>query len=206
MKESPVIWLTGLPCSGKTTLALALGEYLRDRGLPVEILDGDEFRRSLSADLGFTPENRREQARRVTYVSKLLTRNGIITIVPLISPYRDSRSFARRELGRFIEVYVQCPLDECIRRDTKGLYTKALKGEIKNFTGVSDPYEEPEHPDVTVHTDSSSVGECVGQILRATLDLGYLGASPSDDGGVTTHADSSGGITAGTPQPPGLTE
>ena len=119
----------------------------------MEVLDGDEVRRSLSPDLGFSLEDRHLHNLRVIYVSKLLIRNGIIVITSLISPYRETSEFARTELGRFVEVYVSCPLETCIRRDPKGLYARALRGEITNFTGISDPYQEPEHPDVTVETD-----------------------------------------------------
>ena len=144
MTQGCVIWLTGLPSSGKTTIADALAQRLRGDGLPVEVLDGDEVRKSLSSDLGFSAEDRQQHNRRVIYVSKLLIRNGLIVIVPLISPYRETREFARAELGRFLEVYVKCSIEECIRRDVKGLYAKALRGEVVNFTGISDPYEEPE--------------------------------------------------------------
>ena len=165
-----VVWLTGLPSSGKTTLAESLATRLKAAGLPVEVLDGDEVRRTLSADLGFSAKERREHAIRVVYLSKLLIRNGINVIVPLISPYRETRTHARRELENFVEVYVYCPLEECIRRDVKGLYAKALRGEIKEFTGVSDPYEPPESPEVTVQTHVNSEGECCVQILKFVSD------------------------------------
>ena len=125
MKQGCVIWLTGLPSSGKTTIADALALHLRGGGLAVEVLDGDEVRKSLSADLGFSAADRQQHNRRVIYVSKLLIRNGLIVIVPLISPYRETREFARSELEPFLEVYVKCSIDECIRRDVKGLYAKA---------------------------------------------------------------------------------
>ena len=168
------IWLTGLPSSGKTTLALFLASSLRDQGLPVEVLDGDEVRQSLSADLGFSVKDRQEHARRVIYVSKLLISNGIIVIVPVISPYLETRKSARKELQRFVEVYVKCPLEECIRRDVKGLYAKALVGEITEFTGVSAPYEEPDSPEVVVETNILSVDECCQLTLAAALGIGYL--------------------------------
>ena len=178
MKHSCVIWLTGLPSSGKTTIALGLASCLRDRGLPVEVLDGDEVRRSLSPDLGFSAEERQQHNRRVIYVSKLLLRNDINVIVPLISPYRETRRLARCELGRFVEVYVKCPLKVCIERDVKGLYAKALRGEIGQFTGVSDPYEEPEDPEITVDTAVLSVAQCRQHILDASAALGYIDLSP----------------------------
>ena len=170
MAQGIVIWLTGLPSSGKTTLAEAVAESLRSRGAPVEVLDGDEIRRSLSADLGFSAKDRREHVRRVIFLSKLLSRHGINVIVPLISPYRETRELARREVGRSIEVYVKCPIEECIRRDVKGLYAKALRGEITQFTGVSDPYEPPEAPEVTVETHIWSIEECRQRILAAASE------------------------------------
>lgn len=179
MQTGAVIWITGLPASGKTTIAEALAEKLRAQSAPVEILDGDEIRRGLSSDLGFSAEDRHQHNRRVIFVSKLLIRNGIIVLVPLISPYRETREFARRELGRFIEVYVRCPVEECMRRDPKGLYAKALRGEIKNFTGIDDPYEEPQNPEVTLETNRFSSEECVQRILQVVAQHGYiLGSSP----------------------------
>ena len=174
MDHGFTIWLTGLPASGKTTIAEALADRLRAQGTRVEILDGDEIRRGLSADLGFSAEDRQNHNKRIIFVSKLLIRNGIVVLVPLISPYRETREFARCELGRFVEVFVKCPLDECIRRDPKGLYAKALRGEIKNFTGLDDPYEEPANPEVIVETDVLSLDECVNRILRAVSDVGYI--------------------------------
>ena len=170
MPKSFVIWLTGLPSSGKTTLAQNLAATLKAAGAPVEVLDGDEVRRTISADLGFSAKDRREHAIRVVYLSKMLIRNGINVIVPIISPYRETRAYARQELENFVEVYVDCPQEECIRRDVKGLYAKALSGEIKEFTGISDPYEPPDSPEITVHTHLSSVGECCSQILNLVSD------------------------------------
>jgi len=202
MTEGFVVWITGLPCSGKTTLANVLASLLRHRGLPVDVLDGDELRKSLSADLGFSSQDRREQVRRVTFVSKLLMRNGINVIVPIISPYRDSRDAARTELSRFVEVYADCPVEVCMRRDEKGHYARAIKGEIKNFTGISDPYEFPENPEVSLKTDSSPVEECVRQIWEALRRQGYLVSvdqgetdafGPSARGGPTALGDLSDG-------------
>ena len=165
-----VIWLTGLSASGKTTISLQLATKLREHDFKVELLDGDAIRNELSADLGFSRQDRREQIRRVVYLCKLLSKNGITCIVSVISPYRDLRNLAREEIRKvspFIEVFVKCSLESCIKRDPKGLYKKALSGEISNFTGLQDPYEEPLSPDVMVNTDSETVEECVDKIISA---------------------------------------
>ena len=165
-----VIWLTGLSASGKTTIARQLATKLREQDFKVELLDGDAIRNDLSADLGFSRQDRREQIRRVVYLCKLLSKNGITCLVSVISPYRDLRNLAREEIRKvspFIEVFVKCSLESCIKRDPKGLYKKALSGEISNFTGLQDPYEEPLSPDVMVNTDSETVEECVDKIISA---------------------------------------
>ncbi len=146
------IWLTGLPSAGKTTIARELVPLLKSRGWNVELLDGDEIRRGLSSDLGFGRVAREAHAGRVTFVAKVLARNGIIPIVALISPYRTSRARAREEIGRFVEVYISTPLEVCEQRDVKGLYKKAREGTIKEMTGIDDPYEAPEKPEITVDT------------------------------------------------------
>ena len=174
MREGFGVWLTGLPASGKTTIARALEKALRRRGLRVEVLDGDEVRRNLSPDLGFTRKDRETHARRVAYVAKLLVRNGVAVIVGLISPYRNFREHARKQIGNFVEVWVRCPLEECIRRDPKGLYEKAMRGEINDLTGIQDPYEEPLNPEVTVDTSKESVEESVNKIIKKLENLGYL--------------------------------
>jgi len=174
------IWLTGLPSSGKSTLAGLLAERLRGADYPVEILDGDEVRLRLSKGLGFSREDRAENIRRIAYVAKLLTQVGAVAITAAISPYRTLREAARAEIKEFVEVYVSCPLEVCVRRDVKGLYGKALRGEIPAFTGISDPYEPPEAPEVTVETHRESLEESVGKILGALRDLGYLRAEPVD--------------------------
>lgn len=159
------LWLTGLSGAGKTTIALILERELRDRGIPVERLDGDVVRRSLTRDLGFSKEDRDKNIERVTFVAKLVTRNGVAVITAFISPYRAMREFSRREIGSFVEVYVKCSLEECVRRDVKGMYRRAIAGEIPNFTGVSDPYEEPEHPEIVVETEGRTPEESAGEIL-----------------------------------------
>jgi adenylylsulfate kinase len=170
--HSPVIWLTGLPGSGKTTIAKALHPKLKESGFKVELLDGDIVRKELSPELGFTKQDREIHARRVVYLCKLLSRNGIISIVCLISPYREFRRYARSEISmnnNFYEVYVKCSLETCIRRDPKGLYKKALAGEIKDLTGLQDPYEEPEKPELIVNTESQTLEKCVNVILNRVL-------------------------------------
>src|SRR5918996_51557 len=143
-QEGFTIWFTGLSGAGKTTLAAALAAELANRGLKVEILDGDEVRTNLSKGLGFSKEDRDTNIRRIGYVAHLLTRNGVVAITAAISPYRAIRDEVRARIGRgFVEVYAKCPLETLITRDVKGLYQRALAGEIKEFTGVSDPYEEP---------------------------------------------------------------
>ena len=180
MKEEPAIergvtiWFTGLSGAGKTTVAHQLESILRGLGRKVEVLDGDVVRTNLSKGLGFSKEDRDTNIRRIGFVSKLLTRNGVTVIAAAISPYREVRDEVRREIGDFVEVYAKCSLDELMRRDVKGLYAKALRGEIENFTGVSDPYEEPLQPEVVLETDKETVEESVGKVLRKMAELGYL--------------------------------
>lgn len=179
-RRSFTIWLTGLPSSGKSTLAELLGKRLRADNYPVEILDGDEVRLRLSKGLGFSRQDRDENIRRIAYVARLLTRVGAVAITAAISPYRAVRAEAREEIKDFVEVYVACPLEECIRRDVKGLYRKALRGEIPAFTGVSDPYEPPEAPEVIVETHRETSEESVEKILQSLRDLGYLAAGGAE--------------------------
>lgn len=168
------LWLTGLPSAGKTTIGRALVPKLQERGWNVELLDGDEIRQGLSADLGFDRKAREMHAARVTYVAKVLARNGVIPIVTLISPYRTSRERARADIGRFVEVFISTPLDVCEGRDVKGLYKKAREGKIKEMTGVDDPYEAPEKPDILVDTVHSTPDGCADHILRELETTGYL--------------------------------
>jgi adenylyl-sulfate kinase len=170
------LWFTGLSGSGKTAIAKQLADQLRDRGLKVERLDGDIVRQSLTRDLGFSKEDRDKNIERVTFVAKLLTRNGVAVLCSFISPYRARRAKTRQEIGEFIEVYVECPVDECARRDVKGLYVKAFAGEIENFTGVSDPYEAPENPEIVCHTAEETVDESVVKITAYLEEHGYLSA------------------------------
>src|SRR5208337_3997583 len=166
MKQGFVIWLTGLPGSGKTTIARNLEPKLRNLNWPVEILDGDEIRQNLSKGLGFSREDRETHLKRVSYVAKLLSRNGVAVIAALISPYRSVREYARNETTNFIEVFVKCPMEICGKRDPKGLYKKASTGEIKNLTGPQDIYEEPLAPDLVVETDKLTIEETVNMIIE----------------------------------------
>ena len=157
MEKGFTLWFTGLSGAGKSTLANLAADELRRRGRKVEILDGDEVRTNLSKGLGFSKEDRDTNIKRMGYVCKLLTRNGVVAISAAISPYREVRDYNRDQISNFIEVYVECSIAELTRRDVKGLYKKALAGEIKNFTGVSDPYEAPLHPEITVDSGKQEV-------------------------------------------------
>lgn len=168
------VWLTGPSGAGKTTLALALEERLEEMGESVEILDGDEVRSTLYPDIGFSKEAREMHNRVVIHIAKLLARNGAIPIVSLISPYNAIRDRARREIGRFVEVYINCPMDVRIDRDPKGLYEKAINGEIEGLTGYDGVYEEPENPEVEVDSDAMTVEEEVEIIVEKARALGYL--------------------------------
>ena len=174
------LWFTGLSGAGKTTLAQRIETDLRQRGLKVELLDGDVVRTNLSKGLGFGKEDRDTNIKRIGFVCKLLTRNGVIAIASAISPYREVRDYVRNDIGDFIEVYAKCPLEVLTQRDVKGLYKKALAGEIANFTGVSDPYEEPLHAEVVVETDRETVDQSVNKILDKLTALGYLEPSPQE--------------------------
>jgi len=168
------VWFTGLPGAGKSTLAKLLAERLKQHELPVQILDGDEVRKRLTKGLGFSREDREENIRRIAYVAKLLTDIGGIVVVAAISPYQKSREEARAEIKNFVEVFVQCPLATCIERDPKGLYAKANRGEIANFTGISDPYEPPEHSEIIVRTDQEKPEESLQRILDGLVKLEFI--------------------------------
>lgn len=169
-----VVWMTGLSGAGKTTVALILEKELKARGLKVERLDGDVVRESLTRDLGFTAEDRAKNIERVTFVAKLLSRNGVGCICSFISPYQTVRDHVRENTTNFLEVFIDAPLDVVIERDVKGLYKKAIAGEIPNFTGISDPFEAPEAPDIHVRTDNQTPAESAEQILSALEKLGYI--------------------------------
>ena len=182
------IWFTGLSGSGKTTLSKRLESELRRRGiLKIELLDGDVIRTHLSKGLGFSKEDRDANIKRIGFVCKLLSRNGVVAIAAAISPYREIRDVNRKEIGYFVEVYCKCPLEVCIRRDVKGLYRKALAGEIRNYTGVDDPYEEPLKPEVTLETDRETPEQSVMKIIQKLEVLGYL--PPAEEGVYTAEEE-----------------
>ena len=165
--KSGVVWFTGLPASGKSTIAHTLEKVLFESGIKVYVLDGDNIRKGLNADLGFSPDERSENLRRISEVAKLFVDAGIILLAAFVSPYRKDREFIKEKIGKeyFIEVYIKCPVEVCEKRDIKGMYQKAKEGIIKDFTGVSAPYEEPESPDLVIETDKLSIEEAVEKIL-----------------------------------------
>lgn len=170
------LWLTGLSGSGKSTLSRALEEALVQRGTLAYVLDGDNVRQGLNRDLGFSPDDRTENIRRIGEIARLFTDAGVVCVTAFISPYREDRQSARslQHEGDFLEVFVSCALEVCEERDPKGLYRRARAGEIANFTGIDAPYEEPEAPEIVVHTDKHSVEECVNQILTWLTEREYL--------------------------------
>jgi adenylylsulfate kinase len=175
MKQRGVtMWFTGLSGSGKSTIAHALEAELRRQGYGLEILDGDIVRTNLTKGLGFSREDRDENIRRIGFVSHLLTRNGVIVLVSAISPYRDIRAEVRERIDDFVEVYVDAPLEVCEDRDVKGLYKRARAGEIKQFTGIDDPYEAPLNPEVHCYTDTETVEESAAKVIAKLTELGYL--------------------------------
>ncbi len=174
MKEGVVLWFTGLSGAGKSTLAAALAPTLRAQGRKLEVLDGDIVRAHLSKGLGFSRQDRDINVARIAFVAHLLARNGVIVLVAAISPFRETRDRARELIGDFVEIHVAPPIDECIKRDVKGLYKKAMAGEIRQFTGISDPYEEPLRPELRIDTSTLSIREGAERILAKLRELGYL--------------------------------
>jgi adenylylsulfate kinase len=168
------VWFTGLSGAGKTTISSAIEKKLKSYGYKVEVLDGDLVRQNLTKGLGFSKEDRDENIRRVGFVSALLTRNEVIVLVSAISPYQETRQEVRHRIGNFVEVYVNAPLEVCEKRDVKGLYKKARSGEIKNFTGINDPYQPPLNPEVECRTDLETLEESVSKVLAKLKALGYL--------------------------------
>lgn len=159
------IWFTGLSGAGKSTICGLVEAELIKKGMKVEVLDGDIVRKQLSADLGFSKEDRKKNIERAAFVAKLLSRNGVIVLASFICPYQEMREYCRKEIQSYIEVFVKCPLEECIRRDVKELYKKALAGEIQSFTGITDPFEEPSNPDIIVETDHEQPLESAAKIM-----------------------------------------
>ena len=194
MAQGFTLWFTGLSGAGKTTLTNALVPKLRARGVKVEVLDGDEVRANLSKGLGFSKEDRDTNIRRIGYVSRLLARNGVAVIAAAISPYREIRDEVRGGIEAdgavFVEVFVKASLDALVARDVKGLYKKALAGEIKQFTGVSDPYEEPLNPELVVVTDSETVEESAAKILTRLEELNLIASA--------RQSGEAAGVAAGT--------
>jgi adenylylsulfate kinase len=195
------VWLTGLPCSGKSTIAECLAENLRSRGRRVEVLDGDIVRVNLSQDLSFSPQDRNTNVLRIGFVAHLLSRNGVIVLVAAVSPYAAARRRVRERISDFVEVHVDCSVSECERRDVKGMYAKARAGEIRAFTGVDDPYEPPENPEVRLITHDEAPAESTRKVLRTLCDLGYLdahglGARRPDPQIPDTHSDAAPGSHA----------
>ncbi|MEO0988421.1 MAG: adenylyl-sulfate kinase, partial [Cyanobacteria bacterium J06639_14] len=169
------VWLTGLSGAGKSTITDALEKELRSLDCKLEVLDGDIVRTNLTKGLGFSKEDRDENIRRIGFVSHLLTRNGVIVLVSAISPYRAIREEVHQRIGDMIEVYVSAPLEVCEERDVKGLYKRARSGEIKNFTGIDDPYEPPLNPAVNCQTHLETLDESVGKVMAKLKELKYLG-------------------------------
>jgi adenylyl-sulfate kinase len=174
MRHEFTLWFTGLPSSGKSTLARLVEARIRERGFPVVVLDGDEVRTWLTVGLGFSRADREENIRRIAHLAMFQNQAGVATITAAISPYQRSRDEARRVIGRFVEVYVECPLEVCEARDVKGLYKRARRGEVQHFTGVSDPYEPPTAPELVVRTSVDSKEACAASIVEKIEDLGYL--------------------------------
>jgi adenylyl-sulfate kinase len=186
LDEGFTLWFTGLSGAGKSTLARMVRDRLVAMGRRVELLDGDEVRKNLSQGLGFSKADRDANIQRITFVAKLLSRNGVVAITAAISPYREIRDNARAEIRNFVEVYVDCPLEVCEQRDVKGLYQKARAGEIAHFTGISDPYESPLSPEIHLHTDQENPAQDVEIILDRLSQLGYL---PSELAAVGAYTD-----------------
>jgi len=171
-----VLWMTGLSGAGKTTIALILEKELQNRGLKIERLDGDVVRESLTRDLGFTAEDRAKNIERVTFVAKLLSRNGVGCVCSFISPYQSVRDHVSQNSTNFLEVFIDAPLDVVIERDVKGMYKKAIAGEIPNFTGISDPYEAPQNPDIHIRTDQQTPAESAAEIISQLEEIGFIPA------------------------------
>jgi adenylylsulfate kinase len=174
MKTGFTIWLTGYSGSGKTTISKQLHQHFITKNVPCEVLDGDLIRQNLSKGLTFSREDRCENILRIGFVAEMLSRHGVCVIVSAISPYKEARDNVRQKIKNFVEVHVSCPIEECERRDVKGLYQKAKSGEIANFTGISDPYEDPFNPEITCNTAAESIEESTEKILKELCKMGLL--------------------------------
>lgn len=174
IQQGFTLWFTGLPCSGKSTLAQLVSQELERRGIGVEVLDGDAVRGRLSKGLGFSRADRDENIRRIGFVCGLLSRHGVAAIGAAISPYRASRDEIRASTGKFVEVYVKASLATCIARDVKGMYKKALAGEIRNFTGIDDPYEPPLNAEIVIDTENATPAACLARIVGRLEEIGLL--------------------------------
>lgn len=174
MDKGVVIWFTGFAGSGKSTLAAAVEARLRLLGIKVENLDADEIRKNLSPDLGFSPKDRDLNTKRLTFMGKLLARNGVWALIAAVASLREFRDRARREIDQFVEVWVNCPMEECQRRDPKGLYARAARGEVNDIAGLHQPYEEPLAPEIIVETHTETVAQSTGRIMGRLVELGYL--------------------------------
>ncbi len=174
MQKGFTIWFTGMSGAGKSTISAIIERRLRKAGAPVEVLDGDVVRTHLSKGLGFSKEDRDENIRRIGWVSELLVRHGVVAVVAAISPYRAVREEVRAKIVRFVEVYVECPVEVLAQRDVKGLYKKALAGEVSQFTGISDPYEAPTNPEVTVNSSIETPDESAAKIWATLKGLGLI--------------------------------
>jgi len=178
MEKGFTVWFTGVPAAGKSTIAKEVEKILRSRGLKVENLDADEVRQNLSPDLKWSKADRDLNTKRLTFMAKLLSRNGVAVLIAAAASYREFRDRARRELDNFVEVWVKCSLEECKRRDPKGLYARGERGEVNDIEGWHQPYEEPLNPELLLETEKYSVDECVAQVIAKLEELGYL---PSAD-------------------------
>ena len=166
MKKGVVIWLTGLPCSGKTTIAKEIEKYFVKNKLPIQRLDGDTVRKTISKDLSFSKIDRDLNIERMSYIAQMISNNGINVVSAFVSPHQKMRDFARNLCENFVEVYVKCGIKECKKRDVKGMYKKALEGVIKDFTGIDDPYETPQNPEIIVNTEVENLEESVKKVLE----------------------------------------
>ncbi len=178
MNEGFTVWFTGLTAAGKTTVARLVAKELLERGFRVELLDGDEVRKNLSQGLGFSREDRDRNVLRIGYVCKLLSRNGVVAIAAAVSPYRQTREKLRADIGNFVEVYVSCPIQVCSERDYKGIYKALQEGRISQVSGLDDPYEEPQNPEVIIRTHQETPEESAAKVITALEELGYV--APKD--------------------------